>query len=76
MCHPQFLIQSGGLSALFNQTRHRRSISFFSSMSQATEGWYDATVLLPSLVEDEKSRSLSDIAVRDEAKEVRPDAKP
>ena len=45
-------------------------------MSQAVEGWYDATVLLPSLIEDEKSRSLSDIAVRDEAKEVRPDARP
>lgn len=27
-------------------------------MRQALEGWYDATLLLPSLVEDEKSGSV------------------
>jgi len=31
---------------------------YFLSMSQGLEGWYDATHLLPNLLEDEKSGSV------------------
>jgi hypothetical protein len=58
MSHSQFRMKSGELSVLLDQTRHRRSMSYFLSMSQGLEGWYDATLLLPFLVEDEKSGSV------------------
>lgn len=41
LCHPQFLIQSEGLSVLFSQPRHRGAISYFWFMQQVVEGWYD-----------------------------------
>ena len=33
-------------------------MSYFLSMLQGLEGWYDVTLLLPFLVEDEKSGSV------------------
>ena len=53
-----FPMKSGELSVLLDQIRHRRSMSYFLSMSQGLEGWYDATHLLPNLLEDENSGSV------------------
>jgi hypothetical protein len=53
-----FPMKSGELSVLLDKTRQRRSMSYFLSMSQRLEGWYDATHLLPILLEDEKSGSV------------------
>jgi hypothetical protein len=49
-----FSSSKGKMSVLFGLSRHRGAISYFSSMQQVVEGWYDPADLLPPLVEDEK----------------------
>ena len=50
----KFSSSRGGIERAVQPSKHRGAISYFLSMQQVVEGWYDPADLLPSLVEDEK----------------------